>query len=134
MTARFVARDAIKMTHWPTATPLANMWEAAAWRPGGSGSVVEHLLAKERVTGSNPVFRSDQIRTRTANRAAFAKASATTGWRSSRRPVRSVAAGEGQFRHAGLVQFAFADGDHQVVPRLGGFGQRQVEPGVVRER
>ena len=25
---------------------------------GGSGSVVEHLLAKERVTGSNPVFRS----------------------------------------------------------------------------
>ena len=26
--------------------------------PGGSGSVVEHLLAKERVTGSNPVFRS----------------------------------------------------------------------------
>ena len=24
----------------------------------GSGSVVEHLLAKERVAGSNPVFRS----------------------------------------------------------------------------
>jgi hypothetical protein len=24
----------------------------------GSGSVVEHLLAKQRVTGSNPVFRS----------------------------------------------------------------------------
>ena len=26
--------------------------------PGGSGSVVEHLLAKERVVGSNPIFRS----------------------------------------------------------------------------
>ena len=25
---------------------------------GGSGSAVEHLLAKQRVTGSNPVFRS----------------------------------------------------------------------------
>jgi hypothetical protein len=25
---------------------------------GGSGSVVEYLLAKERVAGSNPVFRS----------------------------------------------------------------------------
>ncbi len=25
---------------------------------GGSGSVVEHLLAKEKVAGSNPVFRS----------------------------------------------------------------------------
>ena len=25
---------------------------------GGSGSVVEHLLAKERVVGSNPIFRS----------------------------------------------------------------------------
>ncbi len=25
----------------------------------GSGSVVEHLLAKEGVAGSNPVFRSD---------------------------------------------------------------------------
>jgi hypothetical protein len=24
----------------------------------GSGSVVEHLLAKEKVAGSNPVFRS----------------------------------------------------------------------------
>ena len=24
----------------------------------GSGSVVEHLLAKERVVGSNPIFRS----------------------------------------------------------------------------
>ncbi len=26
--------------------------------PGGSGSVVEHRLAKARVAGSNPVFRS----------------------------------------------------------------------------
>ena len=26
--------------------------------PGGSSSVVEHLLAKEDVAGSNPVFRS----------------------------------------------------------------------------
>ena len=27
----------------------------------GSGSVVEHLLAKERVVGSNPIFRSTKI-------------------------------------------------------------------------
>src|SRR5215213_1367899 len=27
-------------------------------QPRGSGSVVEHLLAKEKVAGSNPVFRS----------------------------------------------------------------------------
>src|SRR6187200_243859 len=27
--------------------------------PCGSGSVVEHLLAKEKVAGSNPVFRSN---------------------------------------------------------------------------
>lgn len=26
----------------------------------GSGSVVEHLLAKEKVAGSNPVFRSSE--------------------------------------------------------------------------
>ncbi len=26
----------------------------------GSGSVVEHLLAKEKVAGSNPVFRSEK--------------------------------------------------------------------------
>ena len=29
--------------------------------PGGSGSVVEHLLAKEKVAGSNPVFRSKMV-------------------------------------------------------------------------
>ena len=28
----------------------------------GSGSVVEHLLAKEKVAGSNPVFRSNVTR------------------------------------------------------------------------
>ena len=28
----------------------------------GSGSVVEHLLAKEKVAGSNPVFRSSVTR------------------------------------------------------------------------
>ncbi len=28
------------------------------WETSGSGSVVEHLLAKEKVAGSNPVFRS----------------------------------------------------------------------------
>jgi hypothetical protein len=28
-------------------------------RQCGSGSVVEHLLAKEKVAGSNPVFRSN---------------------------------------------------------------------------
>ena len=27
----------------------------------GSGSVVEHLLAKERVVGSNPIFRSTAL-------------------------------------------------------------------------
>ena len=27
----------------------------------GSGSVVEHLLAKERVVGSNPIFRSTKL-------------------------------------------------------------------------
>ena len=31
----------------------------------GSGSAVEHLLAKERVAGSNPVFRSIRISTLT---------------------------------------------------------------------
>ena len=36
------------------------MARVALRRLGGSGSVVEHLLAKERVTGSNPVFRSLQ--------------------------------------------------------------------------
>ena len=30
----------------------------SAYRIGGSGSVVERLLAKEKVAGSNPVFRS----------------------------------------------------------------------------
>ncbi len=30
-------------------------------RTGGSGSVVEHLLAKERVVGSNPIFRSKSL-------------------------------------------------------------------------
>gem|GEM_PF-1029757 len=32
--------------------------------PGGSGSVVEHLLAKQRVAGSNPVFRSNFLRSK----------------------------------------------------------------------
>ena len=31
----------------------------ASWTASGSGSVVEHLLAKERVVGSNPIFRSN---------------------------------------------------------------------------
>ena len=30
----------------------------------GSGSVVEHLLAKEKVAGSNPVFRSTIVVTK----------------------------------------------------------------------
>ncbi len=36
----------------------------AQWVPRGSGSVVEHLLAKEKVAGSNPVFRSRLARTK----------------------------------------------------------------------
>ena len=31
---------------------------AVPYRTSGSGSVVEHLLAKEKVAGSSPVFRS----------------------------------------------------------------------------
>ena len=51
--------------------PAPERAAATCWLPGdglyfevrvapqrGSGSVVEHLLAKERVAGSNPVFRS----------------------------------------------------------------------------
>ena len=30
-------------------------------RTSGSGSVVEHLLAKEKVVGSNPIFRSTPL-------------------------------------------------------------------------
>ena len=37
-----------------TAPALAQTTSSAS----GSGSVVEHLLAKERVVGSNPIFRS----------------------------------------------------------------------------
>ena len=44
---------------WPSAQrqPLAQTTFSAS----GSGSVVEHLLAKERVVGSNPIFRSNSL-------------------------------------------------------------------------
>ena len=45
----------------PLTTTLARIRAFASRRSGGSGSVVEHLLAKEKVTGSNPVFRSNDI-------------------------------------------------------------------------
>ena len=46
---------------------ILSLGTCVAWLPGskvttgGSGSVVEHLLAKEDVAGSNPVFRSNSI-------------------------------------------------------------------------
>ena len=41
-------------------TSLPGLWYDLTTQrvPGGSGSVVERLLAKEKVAGSNPVFRS----------------------------------------------------------------------------
>ena len=38
---------------------------------GGSGSVVEHLLAKERVEGSNPFFRSNLNQTKSPGAGGF---------------------------------------------------------------
>ena len=37
---------------------LGTRWAVEDRTPSGSGSAVEHLLAKERVVGSNPIFRS----------------------------------------------------------------------------
>ena len=42
---------------WPSAHLLTGRDPAPEYT-SGSGSVVEHLLAKEKVAGSNPVFRS----------------------------------------------------------------------------
>ncbi len=41
-------------------TSVPGLWYdyVRQYTPGGSGSVVERLLAKEKVAGSNPVFRS----------------------------------------------------------------------------
>ncbi len=45
-------RRGVQSSAWPA---WWGRWQA---QPGGSGSGVEHLLAKEKVAGSNPVFRS----------------------------------------------------------------------------
>ena len=42
-------------------TPGASVAGGPEGQASGSGSVVERLLAKEKVTGSTPVFRSNPI-------------------------------------------------------------------------
>ena len=47
---------------------LGTTGDRASVLAGGSGSVVEHLLAKEKVGGSNPLFRSNPPHAEVAER------------------------------------------------------------------
>src|SRR3954463_16271586 len=55
-----LAAGVIKAHHWPSLelTGSARLTIILGQNRRGSGSVVEHLLAKEKVAGSNHVFRS----------------------------------------------------------------------------
>jgi hypothetical protein len=60
----------------------------------GSGSVVEHLLAKERVAGSNPVFRSRGLSRETDGQVSL--------------PIRFLSGRRGQVVKAGVCKTPIA--------------------------